>query len=66
MKVKAEPMNDAERSWPFDLSRYDRRKSLSKKEQRGLAAATCAGRLCIVPNRRLLGRLIVPLFLHGY
>jgi integrase len=61
MTVKAGPMNDAERSWPFDLSRYNRRKSLSKKEQRGLAVATCAGKLCIVSNRHLLDRLIVPL-----
>src|SRR5262245_10733386 len=61
MKGGSEQQKNTERPWPFDLSHYNRRGSLSKREQRGLAAATCTRRLCIGPNRQLLDRLITPL-----
>lgn len=61
MSVGATQPNNAERPWPFDLSRYDRRKSLNKKERRALASATSGAKLCIGPYREILDRLIVPL-----
>jgi len=61
MSVGATQPNNAERPWPFDLSRYDRRKSLNKKERHALASATSGAKLCIGPYSEILDRLIVPL-----
>lgn len=61
MSIESQQPNNAERLWPFDLSRYDRRRLLSKKERRALASAASGAKLCIKPYREVLDRLIVPL-----